>query len=112
MWRRANSLANDAIRGEGNFDKAIKNVRQMLSMGIKVRCQTVLSERSQHWIEEFFLLAKEIGIFSMDFARLISEWRAKGLLEQEIDRLLSNEELKLAYENIVKFSKKYAVNTS
>lgn len=100
---------HDQIRGNGNFEKAIKGIRLLKSKGFEVNVLSVLSHKTNLWMEDFFRLAKAEGFRSMNFVRFVPEGYGRKLLDANEDQPLLSANLKLAYQNILTFMLKYEV---
>lgn len=103
---------HDFIRGNGSFDKTISNIAIMIENKIPVSTVTVLSKRTEDFIDDQFKLAKKLNVSSHNFTRLISQGYAKALSEKNIDSPLEPQELKTAYEKILKSSYNHLVPTN
>ncbi len=105
------SERHDSIRGEGNFDKALKGVRVLKAHGFVVTVLSVLSNRTASWMEDFFRLAKVEEFDSINFVRFVMEGVGRKLVENEGDQPLLGLELKTAYENLLLLMLKYQVKS-
>jgi AdoMet-dependent heme synthase len=106
------AASHDFIRGNGSFDKSIKTIRELIANGFQVESLAVLSHRTNSRLQDFFLLAKELKLSSMNFTRLIKMGHAQMLTSAGEDRPLNALELKLAYEDILSLSRKHSVRTN
>ncbi len=102
---------HDEIRGEGNFEKALSGIRSLKSKGFEVNVLSVLSTKTNQWMEDFFRLAKSEGFRSMNFVRFVPEGYGRKLLDAHEDQPLLGENLKLAYKNIFRFMTQYKVTS-
>lgn len=106
------SKRHDRIRGEGNFDKALDGINNLLALNMNVNVLSVLSYRTSGWMEDFFKLAKEFKFKSVNFVRFVPEGYGRRLLDASEDRPLEGAELKAAYRNIIHFITKYQVRSA
>lgn len=102
---------HDKIRGKGNFQKAITNIRKLQANGHTVSVLSVLSKRTAPWMEDFFKLAQNEKFSSINFIRFIPEGFGKELLLKSIDEPLTGFDLKKAYQQIIHFMAKYEVRS-
>ncbi|MFN8791437.1 MAG: radical SAM/SPASM domain-containing protein [Bdellovibrionales bacterium] len=102
---------HDQIRGEGNFERAIRGVRTLRSRGFDVNVLAVLSKRTFPWIEDFFQLAKTEGFRSLNFTRFIPEGYGRLLVDKEADAPLNSLQLRNAYEKILRFVVSHSVQS-
>jgi MoaA/NifB/PqqE/SkfB family radical SAM enzyme len=107
-----NSAAHDRVRGKGSFEKTRRGVARLINAGFTVELQSVLSLQSMPFIYELFNTAKEWGVSSLKFTRLISNGQGKALVSDGIDLPLTANELKIAYENIIQSAALTNVSTS
>ncbi len=103
---------HDIIRGEGNFEKALRGARLAKEYGIKTNILGVLSKKTSAWIPEFFEMAKANGLASMNFTRFIPQGYGSGLVDRGEDDSLYGLELRDALKAIVRGSAKHSVSTS
>jgi MoaA/NifB/PqqE/SkfB family radical SAM enzyme len=63
--------AHEINRGKGNFEKTIRNLKEMSSLGVKLRINTLVSKYSAHDVEKLIEIAskyaKEINFFTIEF---------------------------------------------
>jgi MoaA/NifB/PqqE/SkfB family radical SAM enzyme len=102
---------HDSIRGKGNFEKALQGIRILKSHEYDVNVLSVLSKRTNPWMEDFFLLAKAENFKSVNFIRFVSEGYGRKLLESTEDQPLLGLELKQAYQNLLHFMMKYQISS-
>lgn len=57
-----NAELNDLTRGDGTFDRAVKNAKYYLSNGVDVDFRYVIHDRNAHLVEQTFELAADLGI--------------------------------------------------
>ncbi len=95
------SFSHDQVRGVGNFEKAKQGARALLEEGFQVHLLGILSQRTAALISEFFNTAKQWGVSSLGFTRLITEGSAKAWVGHGNDRALRALELKKAYHEIL-----------
>jgi radical SAM protein with 4Fe4S-binding SPASM domain len=107
-----NAEVHDAVRGKGNFEKALEGARLAKVYGIKTNILGVLSKKSSSWIPEFFEMAKENSLDSMNFTRFIPQGQGAALVESGADDSLYGTDLRYVLISIVKMSKDYGVKTA
>lgn len=100
---------HDQIRGTGNFEKALEGIRSLKLKGFEVNVLSVLSTKTNMWMEDFFKLAKKENFRSMNFVRFVPEGYGRKLLDASEDQPLIGTELKQAFQNIIKFMQEYNV---
>lgn len=105
------AATHDLVRGSGNFAKAIAGIQALRSKSIPVDLSVVLSKRSADFIERMFQLAVELNASSLDFARAIPAGIGARFYQND-DSTLSGESMRLALENILRFSREYQMPTS
>jgi MoaA/NifB/PqqE/SkfB family radical SAM enzyme len=64
----ANAETHDAIREKGNFDRVLQAAALLLSSGKQARFAVTLNRRNIHQIEEFGLLAGQMGMTGIGFS--------------------------------------------
>lgn len=92
---------HDYIRGKGNYERTISNVRVMSKAGIPLSAHYVLSQDTTPLNEAFFQTLIANGIQQIAFSRLVPFGNA-----QKAD-MLSKEDTKSTFEFIEKMSQKY-----
>lgn len=102
---------NDYIRGAGSFDKAMEGFKRLRAAGLKVSFQTVLSDRTRTWTDEFFELAVKNSATSMDFTRFVPQGRGKTFHHSGGDQPLLGAGLRDAYLAILDASKSTGIPT-
>ncbi len=103
---------HDALRGKGNFQKALEGAKRAKQYGIETNILSILSKKTSHWIPEFFQMVKENDLNSMGFTRFIPQGFGAELVETGGDDSLYGFELRDAMKSIIYFSKKSGVRTS
>lgn len=103
---------HDAVRGKGNFARALKGISLFRHNGIAVHLSAVLSKRSSQVIGDFFDLAKSLNVNGMGFARLIVQGHAEKLVSENEDRTLERLELRDAFRAIIREAARTGVKTS
>lgn len=98
--------SHDAVRGNGNFSKALKGMENLRAAGLRFSVLTVLSRRTAKEIPDFFALARSLNTTNLNFVRLVTEGAGKELVSKGADAPLYGAELKNALEQIVSYSKK------
>jgi len=102
---------HDQVRGQGNFDKAVEGLKLAQSSGINTKVLTVLSQKTSHWIEDFFVMARTLNLSAISFTRFIPQGAGSQLVEAGGDNALEGFELKKALEKIIQTSKDYKIKT-
>jgi AdoMet-dependent heme synthase len=87
---------HDSIRGKGSFLAAVRGVEELLGAGNRVSANVTLSRLNVETIEETVETARGIGFYGIGFSRIVPCGRGKALL----DRLLTPQELRHAYQKI------------
>jgi radical SAM protein with 4Fe4S-binding SPASM domain len=88
---------HDSIRGRGSFMAATKGVEALVKSGNRVSANVTLSRLNVEQIEETIETARTMGFYGIGFSRMVPCGRGKELR----DRLLTPQELKLAYQKIL-----------
>jgi radical SAM protein with 4Fe4S-binding SPASM domain len=86
-----------SIRGKGSFNAAAKGVEYLVAAGNKVSANVTLSRINVNKIGKTTEIAKEMGFNSIGFSRVVPCGRGKAF----IDHLLTPQELRSAYQEIV-----------
>lgn len=86
----ASSTTNDAIRGEGVFNKVVKSIRLLIDNNIRVNLMFTLQRRNMNDISELIDLATNEGISTLTVERFVPT--GSGLSMK--DELLKSEEIK------------------
>lgn len=102
---------HDAVRGEGNFEKAIQGARLAAKYGIKTDILAVLSQKTSEWLPEFFDMAKSNDFAAMNFTRFIPQGYGEEYKNSGQDDSLFGNELRDALIEIVALSKQHGINT-
>ncbi len=89
-------VLHDSIRGKGSFLAAARGVEELVRAGNRVSANVTLSRLNLEAIEETVETAKGMGFYGIGFSRIVPCGRGKALL----DRLLTAQELKNAYQKI------------
>jgi radical SAM protein with 4Fe4S-binding SPASM domain len=103
------AVRHDMVRGEGAFEDAMAGIRALRAAGVRVRIQAVLSERTAPWIPEFFRLAADAGVSSMNFTRFIPQGRGVQFQREGSDSVLLPAGLRSAYGEILRCSREFKV---
>lgn len=106
-----NAEEHDAVRGLGNFQKALDGAKLAKKYGIKTNILGILSKKTSFQIEKFFRMAKENSLDSMNFTRFIPQGYGSELVKSGQDDALYGFELRDAMRDIVAQSKKYGIAT-
>ena len=89
---------HDYIRGKGNYEKTIRNVKKMSDAGIELSAHYVLSKNTIPLSETFFQTLLDNGISQVAFSRLVPFGNAS------IDEMMSKEETKDTFSFINEMS--------
>lgn len=103
---------HDQIRGAGTFAKATDAVRRAKTQGFDVFLLSILSKKTSAWTEDFFTMAKELGVNQMNFTRFISQGTGAELESSGKDRALRPHELRKALTSIWSKSQEMRVRTN
>lgn len=103
--------SHDLVRGAGNFEKALAGAKLAKEYGVKTNILGVLSRNSAPRVPDFFNMAKENELDSMNFTRFIPQGNGEKLVEKGEDDSLYGLELRDALKEIVSSSKKTGVKT-
>lgn len=106
------STRHDEIRGVGNFAKATDAVRRARAQGFDVFLLSILSKKTSAWVEDFFVMAKDLGVNQMNFTRFITQGAGADLEASGLDRALLPHELKNALTEIWSSSQTFSVRTN
>lgn len=107
-----NAELHDKKRGKGNFDKSIEGVKRALDSNLKVHFLGILSKQTAPWIPDFFEMAKELKVYSMNFTRFIPVGQGEKLINSGSDEPLKGHDLRDAYVSILKNSRLSGVHTN
>jgi len=102
---------HDKIRGSGSFAKTILGIKLLQRHKFEVNVLSILSKNTEPWIEDFFILAKQENFNSINFTRFIPAGNGKNILNDEIDSPIYGNDLKSAYEKILKCMIKYKIKS-
>ncbi len=94
------------IRG-GNFKKVIENINLLNSEGINISISFVLLKLNYYQIENFFKLAKDLGIRKINIGYFIPAGRGREIRQLS----LSIEEIEKVSDKIDKLEKIYGIET-
>lgn len=90
---------HDYIRGQGNFNKAIENIKYAIAKGITIITNTVVSKANKDSIISMMKNLHHIGVNSIQISNLMMAGWAR---ENSDDLYLGKGELKEFYENLAK----------
>ena len=85
---------HDYIRGKGNYEKTIRNVKRMSEAGIELSAHYVLSKNTIPLKKEFFATLLQKGISQVAFSRLVPFGNAS------VDDMMTKEETKETFSFI------------
>jgi radical SAM protein with 4Fe4S-binding SPASM domain len=91
---------HDLIRGKGSFVAAARGVELLVAAGNRVSANVTLSRLNVDKVEETVQTAREMGFYGIGFSRMVPCGRGKALF----DTLLTQEELRSAYEKVLSLS--------
>jgi len=96
---------HDAVRGSGNFEKAVRAVQYLQDAGLSARLNlsTTVMKQNIHDLPEIILLAEKLGVPKVRFLPLRRTGRAERLWE-------SVSENKTGYENFFSYVKSLQKN--
>lgn len=95
---------HDAIRGVGNWNRAINGIQKLLNWGYRVSMSFVLSKRNYEDIEELLLYAQTIGVYRITVSRLIPLGENKDCNETEV---MEASQFKEVQKKIYKIASKF-----
>lgn len=107
----ANAIDHDFFRGTGNFKKSIEGIGLLQANGFSVQLLGILSKRTSENLEDFFNLAKSLGIKSINFTRLILSGSARKSHTANLDSPLKPLELRESFQRIIHYKRKYGMTT-
>ena len=102
---------HDYVRGAGSFARAMAGYAALKTAGLKITLQTVLSNRTAPWIEQFFELAAKQDAAAMNFTRFVPQGTGKNFHETCDEKPLLGLPLRDSYIAIVAASKKTGIPT-
>ncbi len=102
---------HDIARGLGSFKKSMEGIKILRQLGLKVSIITILSKRTSALIDDFFVLAKEVGAQGVGFTRFISQGFGSSLLAAGHDRGLEPIELRDAFRGIIRAASIYGIRS-
>jgi MoaA/NifB/PqqE/SkfB family radical SAM enzyme len=79
---------HDAVRGAGAFEAALNGMKSMISKGIRVQMEVVLSRKNAHEAIRFIELGEEIGVDEVNFSTMAPRGRAQQRLDDLLDHNL------------------------
>ncbi|MFA5112232.1 MAG: radical SAM protein [Desulfobaccales bacterium] len=88
---------HERVRGTGSFGAALKGVRNLLQAGVKVSLNATISRMNAPYFRELVDLAAGLGVPRLGFSRLVPSGRGRAW----VDQMLSREEVRRFYENIL-----------
>lgn len=93
----AKEATHELTRGKGTFLKTIEGIKNLLSNGVNVTINCVVTDKNQHEMTELYALACTLGVKKITFTRVFAEYNS-GLLPddnelfRETIELLKNEQ--------------------
>jgi radical SAM protein with 4Fe4S-binding SPASM domain len=87
---------HDSIRGHGSYKAMVKGVERLIEAGNRVSGMATLSRLNFDAIEETVEIGKATGLYGIGFSRLVPHGNGKAL----VDKLLTPQELRVAYQKI------------
>ena len=106
------SERHDAVRGEGNFSKALSGAKLAREYGFQVNVLGILSKKTSQWIPDFFEMVKQNGLNSMNFTRFIPQGYGSELVRSGEDDSLYGFELRDALRSIIGYSRDCGIPTA
>ena len=93
---------NDLTRGVGTFNQAVKNAKHYMDNGVNVVFRYVLHDKNVDYLEQAYILAKNLGMKRLGFSTLhpVAKASNAGLTH-------SNDTLLKAYKKVLGFKDKY-----
>jgi AdoMet-dependent heme synthase len=104
--------SHDAVRGQGNFKRALQGIENLQAAGQQVSVLAILSRRTSAHLLAFFEMAQTQGIKELNFVRLVAEGAGASLVSTDADAPLLGLELKTAYERIIALSRQHGIRTN
>ncbi|MHC4598537.1 MAG: radical SAM protein [Planctomycetota bacterium] len=78
----ATTETHDKLRGQGNFERAIRGTRRLLDAGLPVTFFTVFTKYNRHEIRAMAELARELGVVSINYCTLLPQGNALHYFEE------------------------------
>lgn len=95
---------HDALRGKGNFERALTGIRALIQQKIPVLLSSIITPLNAHDLEGMVEKALELGVKNIRFNEIHFSGNA-GCFEKEM--ALSKDERKKVFKNILELKKKY-----
>ena len=70
--------SHDFIRGKGNFDKTIKNIKSIIKKGYRVTTNAVLSKMNVKEIPKLYKYLYDLGVYKIQISNLIDSGNASS----------------------------------
>ncbi len=103
---------HDKKRGLASFDRSIKGIKSALNCNFSVIIQVILTQNTSEYIEDFFKLAASLNVDELNFVRFVETGHGKFMTLNNEDKILLPEQLKISFQKIVLFSRKYRIYTN
>ncbi|MHC4777523.1 MAG: radical SAM protein, partial [Planctomycetota bacterium] len=72
----ATAETHDKLRGEGNYERALRGVRHLVNAGLPVTFFTVITKYNRHQIRAMAELARELGVLRVTYSILLPQGNA------------------------------------
>lgn len=102
------NFTHDKVRGEGNFDRALRGIKNLKENGYSVYIATVISLSNYLYIEEYFKLSLMLNTNYISFNRLVEVGSAQQMFKYSLPPKL----LRKAYSHILICMHKYKINSN
>jgi radical SAM protein with 4Fe4S-binding SPASM domain len=90
---------HDSIRGKGSFTRALSGIKNLVQQGVSTYINLTLSRLNMEEIEGLVSLARDLGVQSVSYSRLVSCGRGKELTSQ----ILTADELVNLHRRLKKY---------
>lgn len=101
----ATKETHDKVRGDGNYEKTINAIKQLVSVGYKVRITSTIFQLNKHQAEAFLALAEDLKVELINFHTFSEE----GNGAHNKDWSLIPEDWIAFYEKLEELRNKYKV---
>lgn len=83
----ARAETHDAIRGKGNFDRAVKGIRNLLDEGVRVSTHYVMHKQNVSEVSDVIDLGTSLGVKNFTITRLVPIGVGKAMKELMLEPL-------------------------
>ena len=104
----ATEKTHDIMRGNGNFDRAIKGIKRLQDAGVKVGIRLTLHKGNMHEVLQYVELAANLGLADAYLRRVIPSGNAKKHNMQS----LSPDELRITIGNAIEHGKSLGLHVA